>query len=141
MSIGAGLLEGVDVVDLVDVSPDSIVYVDHQGLTYTPQNESGSGNVALYEVNNQTDQLDVNLRRYVRDYNEPTLMLNTIFGSTDFDVYDRRQERTLLSEDSGFDTDTWMLEITDASPELRFENFDDTQAAFYPYISIFDKVV
>jgi hypothetical protein len=141
MTVGAGLLEGTDVVDLISINPDSLAYVDHSGVTYHPQDENGNGNIEYYEINNQGNYIDFDVGRYTRDYNRPAIVFRTIYGAVDFDVYDRGQDRTIVSENSDFHSDVWIVDISDASSELRLTDFDDTQAGFYAHISVLDKVV
>lgn len=140
MSVSSSLEEGTDVVNMVSISPDSIAYVNHKGAVFHPQDENNNQNISFYEITGTTDEIDFNTRRYTREYNRPILTLHTIFGPTDFDVVDRSQGRTIISEVSGFDTEVWNIDITDSSPELRLTNFGDTTAAFYPFVGVFNRI-
>ena len=147
MGFGAGLITGLDTDELVSIRPDDKAYVDHTGAVYHPQDENGNGNVAFYEIQASGDTIDMNLSRYIRPFQDPKLVLHTAFGPTDYAVEDRVTGRTVVDEQSGFDTDVWVFDITSSSAELRITDFDPsgqadgTQAVWYPYVSLFEGVV
>jgi hypothetical protein len=147
MGLGAGLITGLDTDEVVSIRPGDGAYVEHTGAVYHPQDENDTGNVAFYEIQNQGDTIDFDLRRYTRPFDDPKLMLHTAFGPTDYTVEDRVTGNIVVDEQSGFDTDVWILDITSTSSELRITDFDPggqvdgTQAAWYPYVSLFEGVV
>ena len=147
MGIGAGLIIGQTVDELVSIRPGDRAYVDHAGAVYHPQDENGNGNVAFYEIQAAGDTIDLNLSRYTEPLDSPKLVLHTALGPTDYAVEDRATGRTVIDEQSGFDTDVWVFDITSTSDELRITDFDTggqvdgTQAAWYPYVGLFEGVV
>jgi len=141
MSAGPGLLTGLDVVDLVSISPDSLAYDDHSGPTFHPQNENSNGNIAFYEVTSAGDTIEFNLSRYTGSYDRPAFTVNTIFGTTEYDIYDREQERIAISEKSGYHSNLWVIDMDNTSSKFRLENFSDTQAGFYAYIEIYNEII
>jgi len=136
MGIGVGLVSGFTVDRLYDISPDGSLYDDHTGMVYHPQDEGGNGNIAFYEVQNAGDTLEFTLPSEMARFDAGAIVLNTVFGSTDYDVLVPASGETVLSEQSGFDSDVWPISINLADTTLRLTNFDDTQAGFSPYVSV-----
>jgi hypothetical protein len=71
------------------------------------------------------------------------MVLNTVFGPTDFDLIDVGTGQPVVSEQSGFDSDVWYCEIGDTTERFVLTNFDTadgvdgTQAAWYPFVTVY----
>jgi len=143
MGIGAGLIEGTAVDASVGTRPDDEAYDGHSGATYHPQDEGGTGNVGFYEINNTSDEINFALGPALRGISDPVLVFYTAFGTTDFDIINRNTNATLVSEQSGFDTDVWLVDAPPTTDQLRITQFDTgtvngTQAGWYPFVGVFD---
>lgn len=137
MSIGAGIIEGTKVADLlVGIRPTDDAFNSVSGATYVPQDDNGNGNVAYYEINNETDSIEFTIPSEAQEYEEVGVTVFTVFGPTDFDVERVASGTDVISETTGFDSDVWIFSGVQAGESLRFTNFDNTQAAFYPYIYV-----
>lgn len=140
---GAGLIGGRPTYRLVGIRPDDTAYDDHQGMVYHEQDED---EVAFYEIEDTDDILDVDFSRFVSDMLEPTVVFNTAWGPTDFTIIERETDEELIEELSGFDADTWIIDLTAVDPALRITDFDTdedvdgTQAAWLAYVGLFDRV-
>lgn len=127
---------------LVGIRPGDDAYNSHTGLTFHPQDESGGGNISFYEVNATTDQLEFDLATYVGRFSNPTLILNSVFGPTDFTLYDRDGPTQVIDEQSGYDSDVWIVDLSGTSGNLRLTDFDTnagvtgTQAGWYAYVTV-----
>lgn len=132
------LVEGVDET-MIDISPTASAYDAHSGATFNAQD---ADNVAFYEINNEGDTVDFTLEQ-VPDMGNPTLIINTVFGPTGFEVQDRGDANaTVVSEESGYDSDVWVVDLSDAATgELRLTNFTDPTAGFYAYVTLTDRQV
>lgn len=145
MGIGAGLIQGTETDLLVGYREGDLAYEAHSGAVYHPQDEGGGGNVAFYEIQNQSDQIDLSLRSYIFDMAAPAAVFYTAWGDTDFDIIDRDVGNTLISEQSGFDSTGWVVNLQASAGNIRITNFDSpsgidgTQAGWYPFVSIFDR--
>lgn len=117
------------------IRPTDDIYVGHSGPTFNGQDANG---VAIYEINASGDTIDFDLSGKLGDFDTPVVQITTIFGSTDFTVEDRPNNSTITSDVSGFDSDVWYVDISGTSFDLRLTNFNDTQAAFYPFVKVFD---
>lgn len=137
---GPGLLGGRVVDHLVGIRPDDIAYVTHAGAVFHAQG-ADNGNMAFYEIGAAGDTIDFDLGEVAGDMDEPRIVITTAWGSTDFDLIDRDDSETVIDESSGFDTDVWLPSIQVTSPNLRLTDFQDTQAAFLPYIGVYDALV
>lgn len=140
----SGVTLGVEVNMLLDITPGSSYYVDHTGAVFHEQDEGGGGNVAFYEIQNQGDEIDIDISGKISDFDRPTVVIQTAWGPTDFSFQDREGRmgvEPIISETSGYDTDNWIVDVTGTSGKFRFGNFDDTQAAFLPYIWAIDREV
>lgn len=138
MSIGQTVIEGQLIKQLVRIAPNDIPYVASSGVTYHPQDEGDSGDVAYYEINNQGDTIDFDLDAYTEGFDSLAIKIQTVWGSTDFDLLQRDSDSTIISDDSGYHSDVWFAFIGGLKPHLRLTNFDDTQAAIYPYVWVFN---
>lgn len=124
---------------LIGLRPGDDAYVDHNGLVFHPQDENGNGNVAFYEVTASGDELLFDLRDIVSGFDDPVLILNSIFGPTDFTLTDRGSGVPVVAEQSGFDSDVWAIDITDTTLRFRLSDFDTgngvngTQAGWLAY--------
>lgn len=108
----------------VGLRPDDRAYDASSGLVFHPQDESGNGNIPFYEVTATSDELDFDLRQDISGFDNPVLILNSIFGPTDFDLIDRNTSNAIVSEQSGFDSDVWAIDLSASSGRLRLTNFD-----------------
>jgi len=128
---------------LVGIRPDDAAYLDHSGATFVEQDESGNGSVAMYQIGNSDDAIEFNLTEYTRSFDHPVAVFRTVFGETDFDIRPPG-DSPIVSELSGFDSDNWMVDLRNEKKNLEITNFDTTngvdgtQAAWYPYIGIFN---
>jgi len=142
--LGPGLAVGVETDNFIGFRPGDTAYVDHTGAVFNPQNDGGAGNIAYYEIQNTSDTIDIDVARVTRLYDNPTLVFNTVFGPTDFAVETAGGGNAIVSEQSGFDTDGWVVSVTGFADTLRLTQFDTgngidgTQAAWYPYINVLD---
>lgn len=118
---------------MVNIRPNAPAHIANTA-TYNQQSDS---NVGFYEVNSAGDTIDFDLEQ-VADLQDPTIVITTAWGTTDFDLVERDTGDTVVSETSGFDTDVWVVDVQDTSGKFRLTNFDDTQAAFYGYVRVFD---
>jgi len=141
MGLGQGIIDGIEVSRLLGVRPGDQHYVNHNGATYTPQNDNDNGNVALYEINDPTDEIIFKLPpEAMEEYDEVKMSFSSIFGSTDFSAYSAGKE--MVSEQSGFDSDNWIITLTTNNKQVKLTDFntangvDGTQAAWYPYVFI-----
>lgn len=143
MSIGAGLIEGTRVSNLYDITPDADLYEGHTGMVYDGQDGSGGGSIGFYETRGEGDTLDFRVPDAARDWDETAMVFNTVFGTIDFDVQTVGAGETLVSEQSGFDSDVWVVRVPDGVT-LRLTDFDTgdgvdgQQAAIYPYVGFFE---
>lgn len=133
MGVGPGLIQGVSVEGVYDISPSGAIYEGSSGLNFTAQTAS---NVGFYEVTSQSDSLQFRVPDIVAQYDDAVLTLNTVFGPTDFDVIEVSSGATLISETSGFDSDVWRVFTSNDGATLEVTNFDDTTAALYPYLGV-----
>lgn len=114
------------------------------GVTYHPQDENGGGNVAFYEINNTADEINFDLRDYIGGLDTPILVLRSLFGETDFDLEDQTTGEVIVSEQSGFDSDTWFINVDETSGQFTLTEFDTdagvdgTQAGWYAYVELVD---
>jgi hypothetical protein len=128
---------------LVGIRPSDSAYVNHTGADFVSQGDtitSPTNNLSLYEINNVGDQIDFDLVDRITGLGTPIMVVNTIFGTTEFDLIDRDNGNEILGETSGFDSDVWIINLSGTEGNLRLTNFDDQQAAFYPYIRISDLI-
>lgn len=127
---------------LIGLRPGDDAYDDNTGMVYHPQDESGGGNVAFYEIQDPTDELLFDIRDFISGFDSPVLVMNTIFGATDFALRDRNGDSVVVEEQSGFDSDVWVFDIGDASGRFRLTDFDTgngvdgTQAGWYAYCRV-----
>lgn len=139
MSIGAGIIEGASVGALYGIAPNDDLYVNHTGLTFDGQNSSGSGTVAIYEINNEGDTLDFDVPSVANEWNETLVTLYTVFGAIDFDAQYVSSGDDIIQEKSGYDSDVWRFVVDDPAAQIRLTNFDTNagvsgqQAAIYPF--------
>jgi hypothetical protein len=146
MSVGLGLLEGAATDKLIGIRPGDIAYEDHTGAVYHPQNEGGNQlNIAHFEITNPSDIIEIDVQPYVSDYTAATVVFFTPFGATDYDVIDPGTSNTVVSEQSGFDNDSWVVDISAYGGRLNITNFNTgdgvagTESAWYPYVAVFDR--
>lgn len=123
---------------LIGYRPTDAAYDAHSGAVFHPQDEGGNGTLAYYEIQNSTDEIDFDISEQAAGLENPVVQLNTIWGDTAFDVVDRGANTTLISEVSGFDSDVWWFTLPGATGELRLTNFADTQAAFLPFVQLYN---
>jgi hypothetical protein len=129
---------------LVAYRPGDAQYVDDDGVVFHPQNENSNGNVAYYEITATGDYIDLDLRDNLAGLDRPVLFLYTQWGATDYDFEDRGANEVLVSEQSGFDTDVWAIDLINTSGRYRLTNFatsngvDGTQAAWLPFGALQD---
>ena len=126
---------------LIGIRPGDPAYDDNTGAVFHPQDENGTGSVAFYEIQNTTDEILFDIRDEIAGLDHPVLVLNTVFGPTDFTLEDRNSGAAIVDEQSGFDSDVWVVDLSGASKDLRLTEFTDTQAAFYPYVRLTDRQV
>jgi len=145
--LGAGLIEGRLVDELVGIRPGDLAYESHSGAVFHPQDENQTDeNVAFYEIQATGDQIDLAFGNYITDMVEPHAIFYTPWGATDFDVIERTTGENVISELSGFDTDFWSVDLSASDGAVRITNFDTadgvdgTQAAWLPYVNVFDRV-
>jgi hypothetical protein len=145
MSIGAGVI-GADTIDtLVGIRPGDRAYEDHTGAVYHAQNENNNGNVAHYEIQNPSDTIELDIRSYIFDMAAPTMVIYTPWGETDYNIEERTTGDVLITEQSGFDTDVWVVDVQSTDGKLDITQFDTTngvdgtQAAWLPYTGVFDR--
>lgn len=144
MGIGAGLIEGEATDSLLDATLDGEHYVSNSGAVFHPQDESGTGNVAFWEITSESDSITFQVPLADLDFDTPVLVLRTLFGPTDFDVQESGSGSTIVSEQSGFDTDIWFVNIAGTPGEYTLTDFDTgdgvngTQAGWYPFIVVED---
>jgi hypothetical protein len=146
MSIGPGLIGGEETDELVGIRPGDDGYVTHSGAVFHPQDENNTDtNITFYEIQNTGDQIDFTVQEYVERMRSPLLVLYSVFGETDFEVEARTPGETVIAEASGFSTNTWVADISATDGQLRLTQFDTggsadgTQAAWYPYVGVFDR--
>jgi len=114
------------------------------GVTFNAQDENGNGNVAFWEINNTGDEINLDLRDYISGLDTPILIFRTVFGPTDFDLLDQQTGSTIVSEQSGFDSDTWVINVEGTSGQFTLTQFDTgngvdgTQAGWYGYVQVVD---
>lgn len=139
---GPGLETGTKTDALFGFRPDDEAYVDHTGAVWTEQDEAGGGNVAYYEIQNTSDQIDIDVTRATRQFQDPTILFHTVFGPTDFSIEVTGSGSAFVSELSGFGTDVWFVNVTGRLDTLSITDFDTTngvdgtQAAWYPYMAV-----
>lgn len=145
MSIGTGLNTGTDTDVLSGLRPGDRDYVDHTGMTFHPQNENNTdGNIPFYEINNQSDQLDFTMEKFIVRFDRPIMVLHPIFGETDFQLVERSTGGTVVDEVSGFGSNVWVFDISATDGKLRLTDFDPsgavdgTQAGWLAYARVFD---
>lgn len=126
-------VQGDYTMTMVNIRPNAPAHIANTA-TYNQQSDS---NVGFYEVTSAGDTIDFDVEQ-VPDLQDPTIVVTTAWGSTDFDLVERDTGDTIVSESSGFDTDVWIIDVQDTSGKFRLTNFDDTQAAFYGYVRVFD---
>lgn len=146
--IGQGLVAGRPVTRNLAIRPGDKAYVDHTGAVYHPQDENNTdGNIAFYEITAEGDEIDLDLRRYISDATRPHVAFYPLWGATDFDIIERATDETLVSEQSGFDTNVYVVDISGSDGQLRLTNFDTgdgvdgTEAGWYAYLDVYDLVV
>jgi len=122
---------------MIDIAPASTAYVNHTGTVHQAQSTS---NVGFYEIQNTSDVIEFDLTQ-VNDFDNPVMVVNTVFGPTDFDLIDRSSGSLIVGESSGYDSDVWIIDLSGTSGQYRLTNFDDTQAAFYDSVRLFDEQV
>lgn len=147
MGLSIGLIEGTDVEQLIGIRPGDTAHEADAGVVFHPQDEGGGSNVAHYEIAATDDKIEFNINQYIFPMEDPTLVLYTAWGETDFTLIERGSGEEVVAEQSGFDTDHWFADVSAVEGDLRITNFntgdgvDGTQAAFLPYVGIFDAVV
>lgn len=120
---------------LIGIRPTDPAYVAHTGATFESQGENG---VAKYILNNTDDTIDFDVSVLSDVYEKPLIEIKTAYGPTAFDLVDRSDSSVIISDESGFDTNSWVVDISDGSTELRLTNFTDTQAAIVPYVEPYE---
>lgn len=146
MTLGTGVIQGVAVDQVVGIRPGDLAYEAHSGAVFHGQDESQGGNVPFYEIQATGDQIDINLGNIIFEMEDPALVFYTKWGETDFDVVERSEGTTIVSEQSGFDSDVWVVDAAATDGQLRITNFDTadgvdgTQAGWLPYIGVHDLV-
>lgn len=121
---------------LIDISPDSDNLVKTEGVVYHAQNEDGKGNVDYYEIQSQSDEIVIDLTENIGGIDNPALIWNSAWGSTEFDLQDVNTGYTVVSETSGFDSDVWIVKLEGTSGIYKLTNFNDTQAGWYSYVQV-----
>lgn len=127
---------------LIGIRPTDDAYDANNGAVFHPQDENDGGNVAYYEIQNTTDEIQFDVREDTAGLSNPILILNSIFGPTDFSLVDRNTGEPIVAEQSGFDSDVWTIDISEASGRFSITNFntgngvDGTQAGWYAYITV-----
>jgi len=132
---GGGGQQTVRVADIRDLGLGS-EFVASSGVNFQQQDQGQRGDIAYYEIVNTSDQIDFDVSDLMYSSGDTIVEINTIWGSTEFDLIDRQDQDVVISELSGFDSDVWHADITLSSGELRLTNFADTQAAFQPFIKV-----
>lgn len=147
MPLGAGIIEGTEVDQLIGFRPGDRAYIEHNGAVFHPQNEGGGGNAAYYEIQNVGDNIDFTVKSYMANLEDPALVMYTQWGETDFDIIDLDNNSVLVTEQSGFGADVWAIDILPTSGEFRLTNFntadgvDGTQAGWLPFVGLRDRVL
>lgn len=125
---------------LIGIRPDDSAYVGHTGADFHPQNESDT--IPFYEITSTADEILFDLSDDAEQIDNPVMIARTAFGPTDFTITDRQSGDVVISEQSGFDTDVWFVDISQTSYKLKIADFDTddgvdgTQAAWYPFLTV-----
>lgn len=127
---------------LIGIRPGDDAYVTHSGTDFRAQDDTATAaeNMAFYEINAAGDRIDFDLAPYILGLGTPLAVITTAWGTTEYDLIDRDNGQVVLGESSGFDTDVWMVDLSGTEGQLRLTNFADTQAAFLPYLKVWDLV-
>lgn len=141
MGIGAGVLQGVSVDTTGDMTPSGDLVLEDDGVTYNePEYETPH-----YLIEYPDAFLVFRIQPLISELQNPRLVLYSMWGPTDFDLIDDGTGRTIISEQSGFDSTGWIINVSDVAGPLRLTNFDTddgvdgTQAAWYPYLLVYDQ--
>lgn len=126
-------IQGDHNMTLVNIRPNAPAHIANTA----PYTQQSSDNVGFYEITDEGDTIDFDLEQ-VPDLQDPTIEISTVFGTTDFDLVERDTGNKITSEKSGFDSDVWLIDVQNTSGKFRLTNFDDTQAAFYGYVKVYD---
>jgi len=147
MGFGAGVVSGTRVDKVIGIRPGDHAYTDHAGAVYHQQDENGNANVPHYEIQAKGDTIDFDLRRDIQKYDNPHVVLHTLWGTTDYTLKDRAEGDAIVDEGSGFNNEAWPVDITATSGKLRLTTFDPsgtgdgTEAAWYPYVEIHEAPI
>lgn len=132
---------------LVPIRPGDEAYINHVGPTFVSQDQNDNGNIAYFEITSEGDEILFSLRDRIAGLENPVITLHTQWGPTDFDLVDDIDGETIISEQSGFDNDTWLIQVSGRSGRFSLTNFstgdgvDGTQAAWLPYVGVADMKV
>lgn len=127
---------------LIGIRPTDESYVSHSGATFSEQDQNGNQEVAYYEINNTTDEIVFDISDKVAGLDNPVMLLHTSWGSTDYNLEDEQDNEVIIAEQSGFDTDVWIVGISGRSGRFRITEFDTsqgvtgTQAAWLPFVEL-----
>lgn len=132
---------------LIGYRPDDEAYITSSGADFHPQDEFGNGNIPFYEILNPSDEIQFRVDDHLGGLDNPVMTLNTHWGPTDFDLIDQIDSDTIISEQSGFDNDLWVVDVSGASGLFTLTNFDTgsgvtgTTAAWLPFVGLIDAEV
>jgi hypothetical protein len=132
---------------LIGYRPEDEAYVSHTGAVFHPQDENNNETAAYYEIQGTTDSIVFDVNDHIGGLNDPVMTLYTNWGETDFDLRDEINDNVIIAEQSGFDTDIWLVEVASTSGRFELTQFDTangvdgTQAAWLPYIGLISSEV
>jgi hypothetical protein len=127
---------------LLGIRPGDDAYIDHTGAVYHAQDENDNDEVAYYEIQATGDTIEFDVRDHSQGLETPTLTLHTQWGETDFNLEDRVDNEVIVAEQSGYDNDIWMVDLSGTSGRLRLTQFDTTngvdgtKAAWLPFVGL-----
>jgi len=127
---------------LIGIRPQDEAYYGSDGVVYHPQDENNTGNIPFYEITDTADSIEFDLTGHLGGLDTPIAVLHTAFGTTDFDLRDRETDDAIISEQSGFDQDTWIVDLSGTSGRYELTQFDTTngvdgtQAGWQAYITL-----
>lgn len=127
---------------LIPIRPGDAAYIDNSGSTFVAQDEQDNLNVAYYEINAEGDTIDFEVTNNAAGFELPILRLFSVWGPTDFTLVDLQTGDPIISEQSGFDNDQWIIDISGTSGRFRLTDFDTgagvdgTQAAWLPFVEV-----